>query len=203
MFRLFVTICGGGKNAADFGITYAAGELNRILPKETAFAIISNDNDFRHLMSHLRTTRPNSYHVKVDNTSTRKNIHNIMSLLGQWIRMNVPCKQRFSDQLVIIQDEEKPPGDKENKYGESSAGLPQEPRNVQHFRCGRMGLSASCRSIQRRLSDSANGSILPPPQQRQNRIACQHSTPARLKHDAKSHTASSSSPILIIDLTDD
>lgn len=62
--RLFVTVCGGGKNSADFGLTYAAGELNRIIPQDSMFAIVSNDADFKHLMSHLRKTRPNSYQIK-------------------------------------------------------------------------------------------------------------------------------------------
>lgn len=45
--RLYVTLCSGGKNAADFGITYTAGELNRIMPEQTVFAIVSNDHDFK------------------------------------------------------------------------------------------------------------------------------------------------------------
>jgi hypothetical protein len=40
-------VCGGGKNSADFGLTYAAGELNRIIPQDSMFAIVSNDADFK------------------------------------------------------------------------------------------------------------------------------------------------------------
>jgi hypothetical protein len=50
---LFVTVCGGGKNSADFGLTYAAGELNRIIHKDCLFAIVSNDTDFKYVCGAL------------------------------------------------------------------------------------------------------------------------------------------------------
>ncbi|OIP76198.1 MAG: NYN domain-containing protein [Oscillatoriales cyanobacterium CG2_30_44_21] len=44
----------GGKNAADFGISFFAGALMQQLPEKTHFVIISNDTDLDHVVNLLR-----------------------------------------------------------------------------------------------------------------------------------------------------
>jgi hypothetical protein len=44
-----------GKNAADFGICFFAGALMQELPKETHFAIVSNDTDLDHVVNLLKS----------------------------------------------------------------------------------------------------------------------------------------------------
>jgi hypothetical protein len=45
--RLFLTHCGSGKNSADLGLCFQAGELTSVLPLSVHFIVISNDQDFR------------------------------------------------------------------------------------------------------------------------------------------------------------
>ena len=46
----------GGKNAADFGLTFWGGWLAGQLPPETEFVVVSNDTDLDHLVSLLVTS---------------------------------------------------------------------------------------------------------------------------------------------------
>ncbi|KAL6062204.1 hypothetical protein QOT17_012317 [Balamuthia mandrillaris] len=55
--RLFVTVCGPGRNSADFGITFHAAEANNETPPAVTFILASRDNDFRYTLGHLRRKR--------------------------------------------------------------------------------------------------------------------------------------------------
>lgn len=59
----------GGKNAADFGITFWAGVLMSQLPEHTHFDIVSNDTDLDHVVNLLKSQQRSAMRIGINKES--------------------------------------------------------------------------------------------------------------------------------------
>jgi hypothetical protein len=55
--RLAITLCGDGRNSADFAITFFIAELHRAVPPSVTFVIVSGDNDLRRAALYVQDRR--------------------------------------------------------------------------------------------------------------------------------------------------
>jgi hypothetical protein len=125
--RLFLTHCGSGKNSADLGLCFQAGELTSVLPLSVHFIVISNDQDFRYatlsiltrcssssdsrecahrqLMPSLKMVRPRSYQSVPNSLDAAPDFHSMMRAAAREIDQTNEVPLESGEALSLLFDE--------------------------------------------------------------------------------------------------